>query len=164
MKKKGWQPFHRCNPQSARCLWSVYVTGNLQNLNPGRLRSIEFAPSATGAGVLVGTDRGVFATSAASPETWQEVGSNLPNAPVFDFVYGPRDDLLAVGLLGRSAWSVTGLAGGNLPPVARCRDAFVDANSSCIGTVTSANIDAGTTDPIPVTCSAGGGAVVHVVL
>jgi Ca2+-binding RTX toxin-like protein len=123
------------------------ITGNLQALAAGRLRSIAFVPSATGAGVVVGADRGVFATSADSPGTWQEVGSNLPNAPAFDLVHDARSDLLAAGLLGRSAWTVAGLAAGNLPPTARCRDVIVDANNACVGNVTSAQINNGTTDP-----------------
>jgi len=123
------------------------ITGNLPSLPSGRLRSIDFVPSATGSGVVVGADRGVFATLADSPGVWQEVGSNLPNAPVFDLVYGARDDLLGAGLLGRSAWTVTGLAAGNLPPVARCRDVIVDADNACGATVTSAQINNGTTDP-----------------
>jgi Ca2+-binding RTX toxin-like protein len=133
------------------------ITGNLfTTFNPGAVRAIEFIPSTPQSAVVVGTDRGVFATTTGALGTWQEIG-RLPHAPVFDMEYNPRDDLLVVSTLGRGSFSVQGLGGGgaNQPPVARCRDVAVDAAAaSCRGTVTAADVDAGTTDPDndPFTC------------
>jgi Ca2+-binding RTX toxin-like protein len=124
------------------------ITGNLQTFQPGLLRSIEFIPS-TGHGlIVVGTNRGVFATATDALGTWLEVG-NLPNAPVLDMQYVPQQDLLVAGLLGRSAWTVTGLGGAaaNQPPVAQCNDVAIDASSSCTAAVSSAEINNGSFDP-----------------
>ncbi|HEX6278026.1 MAG TPA: hypothetical protein VFZ53_33510, partial [Polyangiaceae bacterium] len=124
------------------------ITGNLPSFSPGQLRSIEFIPSAGHGLIVVGTNRGVFATATDALGTWLEVG-NLPNAPVLDMQYVPQQDLLIAGLLGRSAWTVTGLGGGagNQPPVARCNDVAVDAGASCTAAVSSAEINAGSFDP-----------------
>ena len=125
------------------------ITGNLLTFQPGDFRSIEFIPS-TGHGlIVVGTNRGVFATATDALGTWLEVG-NLPNAPVLDLQYVPQQDLLIAGLFGRSAWTVTGLGGGggaNQPPVAQCNDVAVDASSSCTAAVSSAEINNGSFDP-----------------
>jgi Ca2+-binding RTX toxin-like protein len=108
--------------------------------------------------LVVGADRGVFATLADAPGTWQEVGANLPNAPVFDMHFIPREDRLVAGLLGGGAWTVVGLAGGiiNQPPVAVCRDVVLDAGSSCTASISAASINDGSNDPDggPVNCVA----------
>jgi photosystem II stability/assembly factor-like uncharacterized protein len=87
------------------------ITGNLQTLNPGLLRAIEFVPGASRGIIVVSGNSGVFATTTSALGTWQRVGSNLPLSPVLDMQYSPQQDLLVAGLLGRGAWSVHGLAG-----------------------------------------------------
>jgi photosystem II stability/assembly factor-like uncharacterized protein len=85
------------------------VSGNLASLNPGLLRSLEVVAGPSQRLLVLGADHGVFATPAATPGTWQRVGSNLPIAPVFDMQYNAASDLLVAGLLGRGAFTVTGL-------------------------------------------------------
>src|SRR4030095_12186086 len=61
----------------------------------------------------------------------------------------PQQDLLIAGLIGRSAWTVTGLGGAaaNQPPVAQCNDVAVDASASCHAGVSSFDINNGSFDP-----------------
>ncbi len=80
------------------------VTGNLHTKGAGELRSVEFVRSSSGGGfLLVGTDNGIYVTSDQSPGSWTELGA-LPHAPVFDMEYDSRDDVLAVGTMGRGAF------------------------------------------------------------
>jgi Ca2+-binding RTX toxin-like protein len=133
------------------------ITGNLLSFQPGgELRSLEFVPGTGHSLLVVGTNRGVFATATNALGTWLEVG-NLPNAPVLDMQYSPTQDLLIAGLLGRGAFTVTGLGGGGVgtPPIAQCQDVAVDAGASCTAIVTSADINNGSFDPAggAVNCS-----------
>ncbi len=133
------------------------ITGNLGTLAPGRLRSIEFIPSNTHSLLVVGADRGVFASASNALGTWQEVGTNLPNAPVMDLQFVPSQNRLVISTLGRGAFSARGLAenGSNQGPQARCRSVVVDAGSSCKASVAASAINAGSFDPDgdPFTCT-----------
>lgn len=126
--------------------WSN-ITGNLTTLNPGAVRTIEFVPGSPHGLVVVGTDRGVFATASDALGSWQEVG-DLPSAPAFELQYSAAEDLLMVTLLGRGVWTTTGLGGGAQPPVARCKDVAVDAGPSCTATLSSSAVDNGSFDPL----------------
>ncbi len=79
------------------------ITGNLGQFEPGDLRSLEAIFRNGTSSIVLGTDRGVFVTSAADPGRWTELGS-LPHAPVYDLEYDSRDDALVVGTLGRGAF------------------------------------------------------------
>ncbi len=81
------------------------ITGNLQTLSPGELRSIEYVPSASGDGLVVGATTGVFRALAPTFTVWDRLGT-LPNAPVFDLDYDDDDDVLAAATLGRGAWTL----------------------------------------------------------
>ncbi|HEY5957566.1 MAG TPA: hypothetical protein VIV60_13465 [Polyangiaceae bacterium] len=128
------------------------ITGNLVTFDTGLVRTIEFVPGPAHGLVVVGTNRGVFATATDALGTWQEVG-NLPNAPAFDMQYTVNQDLLMVTLMGRGAWTVSGL-GANQPPIARCRDVAIDAGPSCTAAVSANAINNGSVDPegSPVNC------------
>jgi len=83
--------------------WTT-VTGNLQSLDPGTLRSMAFV-SASDDAVVVGSNRGTFfATAGGGFDSWEEFGQDLPNAPVFELEYDTIDNVLVAGLLGRGAW------------------------------------------------------------
>jgi photosystem II stability/assembly factor-like uncharacterized protein len=86
------------------------ITGNLASLNPGQLRSIEFVPGRSHNQIVVGANLGVFAASTSALGTWQQVGTNLPHAPVLELQFSAPKNLLVAGTLGRGAWSVTGLS------------------------------------------------------
>jgi hypothetical protein len=84
--------------------WTT-ITGNLPTLNPGALRSVIYVKNATGDGVAVGTNSGVFAAPGSSGfSTWSALGSGLPSAQVFDLDYVASDDLLVAGTLGRGSF------------------------------------------------------------
>jgi len=81
------------------------VTGNLiTGFSPGALRTLLFVPDSDAA-LVVGTDRGVFVSRASTGfATWQRLGTDLPNVPVFELDYDAPDDVLVAGTMGRGAW------------------------------------------------------------
>jgi len=132
------------------------ITGDLTQQAPPRvLRSIVYVPSATGDRLIVGGDGGVFVTSAATPGTWARLGTNLPRALVFDMDYDASRDRLVAGTMGRGAWTIEAVSTLNRAPIARCRNVTVSANGQCLGPVTPAQIDNGSSDPDgnPITLS-----------
>ena len=85
------------------------VTGTLSNV--GALRTLEYYAGSKGDYLLVGADAGVFIAplsdlSGGAFNSWKEIGSNLPNAPVYDMTYNVTDDVLVAGTLGRGAWTI----------------------------------------------------------
>ncbi|MBO0800682.1 MAG: hypothetical protein J2P31_17830, partial [Blastocatellia bacterium] len=83
------------------------ITGNLQSLNPGQLRSIAFVTNSTGEALLVGGNNGVFVALARTGFViWDRLGSGFPNAQVYDLDYNSLDDILIAGTLGRGAWAL----------------------------------------------------------
>lgn len=80
------------------------ITAGLTNV--GQLRCVRHGPANLLSHILVGTDLGVYVASAPAYTNWSKVGTNLPNAPVFDLEYNQADDVLVVGTLGRGAWLV----------------------------------------------------------
>ncbi len=102
------------------------ISGNIASLAGQALRSIVFLPGSTGA-VAIGADLGVF--TARLPDlggstTWTEVGSNLPNAVVFDLIYNAADDVLLAGTMGRGAWTMHAAAASLAGADIRGRFAF----------------------------------------
>lgn len=80
----------------------VTITGDLAPAK--RAWSFEFIPNGDGT-LLIGTDLGVFASSRTNLGAWTELGTNLPNALVFDMEYVAAEDFLLVATLGRGAWT-----------------------------------------------------------
>jgi hypothetical protein len=98
--------FHTTNTGAS---WTN-ITGNLQSLNPGFLRTMVFVRGSTRNLIVVGASNGVFATTTAQLGTWQAVGTNLPHAPVMDTQFNAARNQLAIGTLGRGIWTAAGLA------------------------------------------------------
>ena len=94
----------------AGATWNT-VTGNLfSGFSPGSVRAVTYVESGTGDGVVVGTDRGVYrATEGSAFANWDQLGTGLPNALVFDLDYDAADDKLVVGTMGRGTWVLTGV-------------------------------------------------------
>lgn len=86
------------------------ITGNLiSGFSPGTLRAMVFVPG-TLPGVVVAADRGVFVAYADTQfSTWFRLGSELPQAVVFELEYDRTDDVLVAGTLGRGAWRLEGV-------------------------------------------------------
>lgn len=87
------------------------ITGNLHD-DPVRyrnLRKLEFVPAGeifAEAAVAVAGTGGVHVMEVTTPGEWYDLGSGLPDAPVFDLDYDPGDRLLVAGTLGRGAWLI----------------------------------------------------------
>ncbi len=83
------------------------VTGNLTDAGLRTVVVARLAPFLDY--VMVGGFTGVSVTLVAfgrpvANTLWFELGSNLPNAPVFDLDWDARDRTLTVGTMGRGAW------------------------------------------------------------
>ncbi|MFC1782887.1 right-handed parallel beta-helix repeat-containing protein, partial [Planctomycetota bacterium] len=79
------------------------ITGNLPATE---LRSIDIVTTLDYDVILVGGREGVFATSPATEGYWNEIGVNMPNAPIWDMDYDSEDDFLVATALGRGVWSI----------------------------------------------------------
>ncbi|HWW85504.1 MAG TPA: hypothetical protein VNZ26_18035, partial [Vicinamibacterales bacterium] len=86
--------------------WTT-VTGNLQQLSPGILRSAAFSTASPAGSVIVGADSGVFEAVGPIFTTWRPLGVGLPHAPVYHIDYNAADRVLLAGTLGRGAWTLT---------------------------------------------------------
>jgi Ca2+-binding RTX toxin-like protein/methionine-rich copper-binding protein CopC len=84
--------------------WSD-ITGNLMSMAGEALQTIQYIPGTIGT-LVVGSSLGVFRALVTALGTWTEVGSNLPNANVYDLQYNATDDVLVAGTLGRGAWTI----------------------------------------------------------
>jgi hypothetical protein len=130
----------------------VNITGDLQSLSPNGVNHIAYIPSSSGDRLAVATNNGVLVTAVTSvptPGSWSRVGTNLPFSAslAFDIVYDTPRDRLVIGTCGRSAWSLTGASQLNLAPLARCKDVTVSADANCQAQITTAQVDAGSSDP-----------------
>jgi hypothetical protein len=56
--------------------------------------------------LVVATDVGVFASSAAAPGQWERLGSGLPAAPAVQFSVSPDQGYLVVATHGRGLWKL----------------------------------------------------------
>lgn len=83
------------------------ITGNLQTLSPGALRSIAYSTSTSAGAIVVSGNMGVFEAPGAAFSTWRPLGEGLPRVPVYHLEYDPTDRILLAGTLGRGAWTLT---------------------------------------------------------
>lgn len=90
------------------------VTGGLLSLGAGEIWALEYVPGPAPY-LAVGTRSGVFASLISNLGTWTRLGSGLPDTLAFELDYDPADDVLAVGMLGRSAWALPGAAAAFTP-------------------------------------------------
>lgn len=80
------------------------LTGTLSG-ETTELRAIEYISSAP-YGLVAGGNGGAFIMELSSPGTWNQLGSGLSSAVVWDLDYDPVDDVLVAGTLGRGAWKL----------------------------------------------------------
>lgn len=121
------------------------VTGNLTADEAVNFRTIAYIDQGNADRIVVGTNAGVFFASVLDLENWSELGTGLPHAPVWDLDYDNPDDLLAAGMLGRSAWTVANASQENLAPVAMCKNVTVPTDPGIC--TANANINDGSFDP-----------------
>ena len=91
------------------------ITGDLQTLVPGELRSVAYSTSDPAGAVVVGSDTGVFEARGSTFSNWGRLGSGLPVVPVYQLEYSRIDGVLLAATLGRGAWTLTE-GGGGAPP------------------------------------------------
>ena len=92
----------------------VYVTGDAGlawtnitgTLSDTKLKTVELIPTGVADGIIVGGLTGVHASLAELPGEWLELGSDLPNAHVYDLDYDESDNVLVAGTLGRGVWTI----------------------------------------------------------
>ena len=84
------------------------------NLTDTRLGTAAIDPGPPGR-LFVGGREGVFelalpapGVAAVGPFVWGELGTGLPNAPVWDLEWDTTDGVLLAGTLGRGAWTLQG--------------------------------------------------------
>jgi len=124
------------------------ITGNITDDGAGTFRSIAYIPGSSVDRLVVGTNAGVLISFESDFGTWFELGTNLPNAPVWDLDYDATDDVLVAGTLGRGAWTVADVSTVNVPPVAQCMDATVSTDPGlCSAVVDPSLVDNGSFDP-----------------
>ncbi len=113
----------------------INITGDLTGV--GELVSIDFMDNTTmvtGTSsdfLVVGADLGVFVMDPLVPGVWSELGTNLPNAPVYDLDYDGTDDVLVASTMGRGAWTARGVV--SCPPVSNCDDSDICTFDQCVG-------------------------------
>ena len=93
---------------NAGATW-VDITGNLVNVGDIYSNEMIRHPKFGFGGVVVGTEYGVYMSNKSSFGYWNKVGINLPNVQINDLHYDQNDDVLAIGTLGRGAWSISNL-------------------------------------------------------
>jgi hypothetical protein len=107
--------------------WTA-ITGNITDI---QLRSLVIDPGPPGRLFAGGRD-GVYEIAlptpgvvAGGPFTWGEIGTGLPNAPVWDMEWDATDGKLVVGTLGRGAWSLQENGACGVPDVLTVRNQWV---------------------------------------
>lgn len=113
-------------------LWTN-ITGNLASGSTD-LRTIAFVPGSPNA-LVVGGLNGVFRMAMDNVGVWQQFGTGLTNALVFDLDYDPTDDVLIAGTMGRGAWKLTPVA--NLGPLPTLSINDVTLSEGNAGTTTA---------------------------
>jgi len=84
------------------------ITGDLSGFGAGVNWTLEFVEGVDDDILLVGTGVGVFQALGADGFTdWEQTGSDLPTVIVMDMEYDAVADIVAVGTLGRGAWTVS---------------------------------------------------------
>ncbi|MEM1176733.1 MAG: RTX toxin [Acidobacteriota bacterium] len=86
--------------------WADVTSNLISDFDPGTLRTLAFIPGTNDA-LVVGTNRGIYvAFDSTGFTTWDQLGSGLPNALVYELDYDIADDVLIAGLVGRGAFKL----------------------------------------------------------
>lgn len=107
------------------------VTGNLPS-GSTRLWTIVHIPGNPSV-IAVGGANGVFRMATNNPGSWNQLGTGMSNAIVYDLDYDPLHDVLVAGTLGRGAWKLTPVAvSAPLPSLSVNDIAVTEGNSGSI--------------------------------
>ena len=145
------------------------ISGDITSDGAGTFRAIAYIPSATGDRLVVGTNFGVLVSIPGS-NTWSQLGTGLPNAPVWDLDYDATDDVLVAGTLGRGVWTVADASTIAIPITVtidiKPGDVPNSINTKSNGVIPVAilstpTFDATTVDPVSVTFGPGAATEAH---
>ncbi|MEZ6127297.1 MAG: proprotein convertase P-domain-containing protein [Planctomycetaceae bacterium] len=145
MDPNEWQTAFAVNAESvwmttdAGANWTD-ITTNLQTVGAGDIYSIQYINGTANGinGIVVGTDRGAFATTIADLGTWFRYGSGLPDVQIRDMAYDATDDALILGTLGRGSWKLKDASQFLLPNVVLSTDTeFIPEDASLTATITA---------------------------
>ncbi|KAA1258967.1 Calx-beta domain protein [Rubripirellula obstinata] len=123
--------------------WDM-ITGNLSSIGASVFRSLEYVSQTVGTtlieAVVLGTNTGVYAMTMDAVGTWFQLGSNLPNVPVFDMDYDLADDVLVLGTLGRGAWKLADASSFLEPSVTLSVDQTIIPEDGVSQAIVTANL------------------------
>jgi subtilisin-like proprotein convertase family protein len=102
------------------------ITGNLGS-GTNDVWTIAHVPGNPSA-IVVGGTNGVFRTTDMA--NWNQLGSGLSNAIVYDLDYDAFDDTLVAGTLGRGAWKLSPVAVSGTLPALSINDVTVTEGNS----------------------------------
>jgi hypothetical protein len=122
------------------------ITGNLPS-GTTDLRTIVFVPGSPNA-IVVGGVNGVFRMATDNVGVWNQFGTGMTNAPVFDMDYDSADDTLVASTMGRGVWKLNPVANlGPLPSLSISDVTVTEGNAgstNAVFNVTLAPASAGT--------------------
>jgi hypothetical protein len=87
------------------------ITGNLGTIGAREFRTVEYIPAIPNDLLVLGTNAQVFVAFSNDFTFWDQLGTGLPNALVFDLAYDAAGDVLVAGTLGRGAWLLANASG-----------------------------------------------------
>ena len=121
------------------------ITGNLTGV--GQLRSVRTSSANRSPSVLVGSDTGVYVSSAPNIGFWNKAGTNLPNAPIVDMDYNEAADALVAGSHGHGAWLITNASSQIFAPAPPAIGLQPQSQTVLIGATASFSVSVGGTPP-----------------
>jgi hypothetical protein len=138
---------------NAGATW-MNITGNLGS-DTTDLWTIAHIPGNPSA-IVVGGANGVFRTTNMA--NWNQLGSGLSNALVYDLDYDAFDDTLVVGTLGRGAWRLSPVAvSGTLPSLSINDVTVTEGNSSTTNATFNVSLSAASSYTVGVNYATANG-------
>jgi len=132
------------------------ITGNLGS-GTNDLRTITFIPGSPSI-VAVGGLNGVFRMATNNVGVWNQFGTGLTNAIVYDLDYDALDDTLVASTLGRGAWKIASvITSGSLPTVSVNDVAVAEGNSGSANATFTVSLSAPSSYTVDVDYAATNG-------
>ncbi|HYR29674.1 MAG TPA: proprotein convertase P-domain-containing protein, partial [Thermoanaerobaculia bacterium] len=125
------------------------ITGNLGS-GTDDLRTITFIPGSPSV-IAVGGLNGVFRMATNNVGVWNQFGTGMTNAIVYDLEYDALDDVLVASTLGRGAWKLgTVASSGSLPTVSVNDVTVTEGNSGTANATFTVSLSAASTYTVDV--------------
>lgn len=119
------------------------ITGNLGSGSTDLWTILHISGSP--AAIVVGGANGVFRMATNNPGVWNQLGTGLSNALVYDLDYDPVADTLVAGTIGRGAWTLAPVSvSGVLPSLSINDVAVTEGNSGSTNATFTVSLSAST--------------------